>query len=67
MTGICRAAALAGRGAKPIRCYVAHELREPITLRRALAEMTLADPDAEVAARRATGERVIAACERGSG
>jgi hypothetical protein len=38
-------------------------LREPITLQRALVEITLADPDAEVAARRATGERVIAACE----
>ena len=64
MTGICRAAALARRGAKPIRRYVAHELREPITLQRALVEITLADPDAEVAVRRATGERVIAAREQ---
>jgi hypothetical protein len=46
MTGICRATALARRGAKPIR-----------RLRR--ARIARAD--------RATGERVIAACERREG
>jgi signal transduction histidine kinase len=44
--------------------YVAHELRAPIALQRTLVEVTLADPDAETAALRQMGERVIASCEQ---
>lgn len=44
--------------------YAAHELRSEITLPLALAEATLADPGADVAALRKMGEHVIAACER---
>jgi signal transduction histidine kinase len=49
------------------RCFVAyaaHELRGEITHQLALAEATLADPNADTAALRGMGERVIAACER---
>jgi signal transduction histidine kinase len=52
----------------PIRdgfaAYVAHELRAPIALQRALVEVTLADPQADVAALREMGERVAASCIR---
>jgi signal transduction histidine kinase len=44
--------------------FVAHELRAPIALQRTLVEVTLADPDADTAALREMGERVIAGCER---
>ena len=44
--------------------YVAHELRGEITLQLALAEATLANPNADTAALREMGEGVIAACER---
>jgi signal transduction histidine kinase len=44
--------------------YAAHELRGEITLQLALAEATLADPDADAAALRAMGEGVVAACGR---
>src|SRR5262249_34294313 len=44
--------------------YAAHELRGSITLQRTLAEVELADPNAETAALREMGERVVAACER---
>ena len=44
--------------------YAAHELRGEITLQLALAEATLADPNADTAALRTMGERVVAACER---
>ena len=49
------------------RCFVAyaaHELRGSITLQRTLAEVALADPDADAVALRAMGERVAAACVR---
>ena len=49
------------------RCFVAyaaHELRGEITLQLALAEATLADPNADTAALREMGEQVAAACER---
>lgn len=42
----------------------AHELRSDITIQRTLAEVALADPDADAAALRAMGERVVAACQR---
>lgn len=44
--------------------YVAHELRTPITLQRALVEVTLANPAAGTAALREMGERVLASCLR---
>jgi signal transduction histidine kinase len=44
--------------------YAAHELRGELTLQRTLAEVALADPNADTAALRDMGERVVAACER---
>jgi signal transduction histidine kinase len=44
--------------------YAAHELRGEITLQRTLIEVALADPNADTAALREMGERVVAACER---
>jgi signal transduction histidine kinase len=44
--------------------YAAHELRGEITLQLALAESTLADPDADTSALRKMGEQVAAACRR---
>jgi len=44
--------------------YAAHELRGEITLQLALAEATLADPNAGTAALREMGADVVAACER---
>ena len=44
--------------------YAAHELRGEITLQLTLAEVALADPNADTAALREMGEGVVAACER---
>jgi signal transduction histidine kinase len=58
---------LAGHISQADRCfiaYAAHELRGEITLQLALAEATLADPNADTAALREMGEGVVAACER---
>ena len=44
--------------------YAAHELRGSITIQRTLAEVALADPDADTVALRAMGAQVAAACER---
>jgi signal transduction histidine kinase len=44
--------------------YAAHELRGEITVQLAMAEATLADPDAGTAALRELGEAVAAACQR---
>ncbi|HYB30080.1 MAG TPA: hypothetical protein VEF89_25965 [Solirubrobacteraceae bacterium] len=44
--------------------YAANELRGSVTLQLALAEATLADPNADTAALRRMGEGVVAACER---
>jgi signal transduction histidine kinase len=49
---------------RPFLAYAAHELRGSIALQRSLAEVALADPDADTAALREMGERVVAACER---
>jgi signal transduction histidine kinase len=43
---------------------VAHELRAPVALQRALVEFTLADPHADAVALRAMGEPVVASCIR---
>jgi signal transduction histidine kinase len=44
--------------------YVAHELRNELTVQRALAEATLADPRADTQALREMGADIISACER---
>ena len=44
--------------------YATHELRGEITLQRTLAEVALADPNADTTALREMGERVVVACER---
>lgn len=44
--------------------YAAHELRSEITLQRTLAQVALADSDADTTALRTMGERVMAACDR---
>jgi signal transduction histidine kinase len=44
--------------------YAAHELRGEISLQLALAQATLADPNADTAALRKMGEEVVAACWR---
>jgi signal transduction histidine kinase len=44
--------------------YAAHELRGEIAVQLALAEATLADPNADTAALQQLGERVVAGCER---
>jgi len=54
-----------GRGGRDrFAACVAHELRAPVALQRALVEVALADPRADTATLRAMGERVIAGCER---
>jgi signal transduction histidine kinase len=42
--------------------YVAHELRTPLAAQRALVELALSDPDADVASWREVGEGVLGAC-----
>ena len=42
--------------------YIAHELRTPLATQRALLELALTDPDADVAAWREIGEDVLDAC-----
>jgi signal transduction histidine kinase len=44
--------------------YAAHELRDEITVQRTLAEVALADPNADTATLRAMGEQVVAASQR---
>jgi signal transduction histidine kinase len=44
--------------------YAAHELRGSITIQRTLAEVALADPEADTIALRQMGAQVAAACER---
>lgn len=44
--------------------FVAHELRTPIAVQRALVESALADPHADTAALRAMGEDVLQCCEQ---
>lgn len=51
-------------GQRRFLAYAAHELRGEIAVQRTLAEVALADPNADKAALRQMGERVIAACER---
>jgi signal transduction histidine kinase len=44
--------------------YAAHELRSEIALQRTLAEVALADPNADTTALREMGEQIVVACER---
>src|SRR5579862_1251280 len=44
--------------------YAAHELRTPLTLQRALLELALADPNADLATWREIGEGVLRACKQ---
>jgi len=53
-----------GSGEERFAACVAHELRTPLATQRALLELALADPDADVAAWRETGEGVLRACRQ---
>lgn len=44
--------------------YVAHELRTPLAMQRALLELALADPGTDVATWRETGEELLLACRQ---
>jgi signal transduction histidine kinase len=44
--------------------YVAHELRTPLATQRALLELALSDPGADVASWRETGVDVLGACKQ---
>jgi signal transduction histidine kinase len=51
-------------GGEYFAACVAHELRTPLATQRALLELALADPDANVASWRELGEDVLAACRQ---
>jgi signal transduction histidine kinase len=51
-------------GGERLAAYVAHELRTPLATQRALLELALADPNADVAGWRDTGEAVLRACRQ---
>jgi signal transduction histidine kinase len=60
-----RAPAATGyEGGDRFAAYVAHELRTPLATQRALLELALADPDADLACWREIGEDVLGACRR---
>jgi signal transduction histidine kinase len=46
----------------PFAAYIAHELRTPLATQRALLELALADPSADVATWREIGGDVLGAC-----
>jgi signal transduction histidine kinase len=48
----------------PFAAYIAHELRNPLATQRALLELALADPNADIAAWREVGHDVLAACKQ---
>jgi signal transduction histidine kinase len=52
------------QGGERFAAYVAHELRTPLATQRALLELALADPSADVASWREIGEDVLAACKQ---
>jgi signal transduction histidine kinase len=51
-------------GGELFAACVAHELRSPLAVQRALLELALADPNPDVAGWRETGEDVLAACRQ---
>ena len=53
-----------GKAEPRFLAYAAHELRGELTLQRTLAEVALADANADTASLREMGKRVVAACER---
>jgi signal transduction histidine kinase len=52
------------RAQQHLLAYAAHELRGEISLQRTVTEVALADPEADPAALREMGARVVACCER---
>jgi signal transduction histidine kinase len=48
----------------PFAAYIAHELRNALATQRALLELALADPNADIAAWREVGRDVLAACKQ---
>jgi signal transduction histidine kinase len=70
--GVGRKVATAGERVTPAMCedrdsfaaFVAHELRSPLAAQRALLELALADPNADVASWREIGEDVLGACRQ---
>ena len=50
--------------AAPLAAYIAHELRNALATQRALLELALTDPDADIAAWREVGHDVLAACKQ---
>ncbi len=60
MSGRCDSAT--HEGGDRFAAYVAHELRTPLATQRALLELALANPDADVAGWREIGEDVLGAC-----
>ncbi|HXH95995.1 MAG TPA: HAMP domain-containing sensor histidine kinase [Gaiellaceae bacterium] len=51
-------------GRERFAAYVAHELRTPLAIQRALLEVALADPSADVATWREVGNGLLGACKR---
>jgi signal transduction histidine kinase len=50
-------------GNECVVAFAAHALRTPLATQRALLELALADPDADVEAWREAGEGVLRACD----
>jgi signal transduction histidine kinase len=48
----------------PFVAYIAHELRNLLATQRALLELALADPDADIAAWREVGQDALASCKQ---
>jgi signal transduction histidine kinase len=51
-------------GRERFTAYVAHELRTPLSTQRALLELALADPNADVAGWREIGDEILEACKQ---
>ncbi len=49
---------------EPFAAYIAHELRTALATQRALLELALTDPDADIAAWRDVGHDVLTACKQ---
>jgi signal transduction histidine kinase len=58
------AGSAAREGQERFAAFVAHELRTPIALQRAVAEAALADPHADAAVFRAMAQDIVASCEQ---